>query len=284
VTNTPPNPTYTGNATHFDGLGSPFGGCGLPQSALDSQNFVALNVQNTPGNYSTSLPRPIPAQYASEIGFFDNGLNCGRWVHVVIGNYCTGTNDGAPGQAFCRGGQGWVADQYNGAALDMIVADSCQDGNAWCRDDPNHLDLGTSSINQFILNGQAVGTLLNKWNNRQISWSFEPAPTYSGDILIGFTLGANPYWSAIGISHLQNGIHGVDYFSNGVWTAAKTNADLGQQYVILPTTTAGAAYQIRVYDVTGQLINGGRIYNFSFPASCGTQCGATYTQVPFTTQ
>ena len=27
---------------------------------------------------------------------FDNGLNCGRWVQVTIGNYCTGVNDGAP--------------------------------------------------------------------------------------------------------------------------------------------------------------------------------------------
>jgi len=55
VTNTPPPPTLTGNATHFDALGSPYGGCGLPQSALDSQNFVALNVQNTPGDYDLSL-------------------------------------------------------------------------------------------------------------------------------------------------------------------------------------------------------------------------------------
>ena len=31
---------------------------------------------------------------------YDNGLNCGRWVKVTIGNYCTGVNDGAPGQPF----------------------------------------------------------------------------------------------------------------------------------------------------------------------------------------
>ena len=42
--------TVTGNATWFDALGQPYGGCGLPQSALDSQNFVALNVFNTPGD------------------------------------------------------------------------------------------------------------------------------------------------------------------------------------------------------------------------------------------
>ncbi len=49
----------TGNATHFDGLGSPYGGCGLPQANLDSQDFIALNVFNTPGNYG-GFPRPVP--------------------------------------------------------------------------------------------------------------------------------------------------------------------------------------------------------------------------------
>ena len=97
-----PSPV-TGNATWFTGLGSPYGGCGLPQADLDSQNFLALNVQNSPGVYS-NLPRPIPAADASEIGMFDNGLNCGRWVQVTIGDYCTGTNDGAPDEPFCRDG------------------------------------------------------------------------------------------------------------------------------------------------------------------------------------
>ena len=91
VSGTPP--PVTGNATWFSGLGSPYGGCGLPQADIDSQNFLALNVQNSPGVY-TNLPRPIPAADAAEIGMFDNGLNCGRWVQVTIGDYCTGTNDG----------------------------------------------------------------------------------------------------------------------------------------------------------------------------------------------
>src|SRR5258707_9261474 len=129
----------TGNATWFTGLGSPYGGCGLPQSALDTQNFLALNVQNSPGSYS-NLPRPISAANASELGMFDNGLNCGRWVRVTIGSNCTGINDGAPGQPFCRNGS-FAADQFNGATLDFVVADSCDDGNAWCKDDPYHVDL-----------------------------------------------------------------------------------------------------------------------------------------------
>lgn len=273
---------YTGNATYFSGLGAPYGGCGLPQANVDSQNFLALNVQNTPGNYSTALPRPIPAADESEIGMFENGLNCGRWVHVVIGDYCTGTNDGAPNEPFCRNGN-WVSDQYNGAQLDFVVADSCQDGNAWCRDDPYHVDLAQGSLNNFTQNGQPVSGLPNKWNNRQVSWSFEPAPNYSGDINIGFIAGASPYWSAIAVSHLQNGIHGVDYFSNGTWTAASMDADMGDDYIVAPTTSGGSSYEIRVHDVTGALINGGREYLFSFPSSCGTQCSPSYTPATYTT-
>jgi hypothetical protein len=207
--------THTGNATWFSALGAPYGGCGVPQANLDSQNFVALNVQNTPNNYSTFLTRPIAAQYVSEIGMFSNGLNCGRWVQVTIGNYCTGTNDGAANEPFCRNGS-WVTDKYNGATLNMLVADSCQDGNAWCRDDPNHLDLAQGSLNSFVLNGQPVGNMYpNAWNNRQISWQFIAAPTYTGDINLGFLQSANPYWSAISVTHLANGIHGVQYYQNG---------------------------------------------------------------------
>jgi cellulose binding protein with CBM2 domain len=275
-----PSPV-TGNATHFDGLGSPYGGCGMPQAYLDSQNFVALNVFNTPGNYG-SFPRPVPAADSSILGMFDNGLNCGRWVQVTIGNYCTGTNDGAQNEPFCRNGS-WVADQYNGATLTMLVADSCADSNAWCRDDPYHLDLVTSSINQFVLNGAPVGNLLNKWNNRQITWQFVAAPNYSGDINIGFLQGAQPYWGAIAVSHLANGIHGVQYFSNGAWQTAAMDSDMGQAYITSPTTTAGTTFEIRVIDSNDQLINGGRVYTFTLPSSCGSSCGPAYTPVSYTT-
>ena len=48
----PPAAGVVANATHFDGLGSPYGGCGLPQAELESPDFVALNVYNTPGDYT----------------------------------------------------------------------------------------------------------------------------------------------------------------------------------------------------------------------------------------
>ena len=282
VTGTPA--PVTGNATWFSGLGSPYGGCGLPQANVDSQNFLALNVQNSPGNYS-DLPRPIPAADAAEIGMFDNGLNCGRWVQVTIGNYCTGVNDGAPNMAFCRNGS-WVTDQYNGATLDMVVADSCDDGNAWCKDDPYHVDLAQASLNQFVLNGSPVGNMYpSHWNNRQVSWQFIPAPNYTGDINIGAIQGAQPYWPAIAISHLPNGIHGVQYFANGSWVNATMDSDQGDDYIIGPTTgagTGGTQYQIQVTDASGSLINNGRVYSFTLPSGCTNGCSAPYTAISYT--
>jgi hypothetical protein len=286
TTPTPP-PTGTGdtgNATWYSGIGgNAYGGCGVPQAYLDSQNFIALNVQNTPGDYSTFLSRPISSQNASKIGLFNNGLNCGRWVQVTIGDFCTGINDGAQNQPFCRNGS-WVADKYSGATLTMLVADSCQDGNAWCRDDPYHIDLSQNSLNLFTQNGQAVGDMYpNHWNNRHVNWQFIPAPSYTGDIKVGFLQGANPYWSAISVTHLANGIHSVEYYQNGAWVKATMDSDMGNDYVILPTVAGGSSYQIRAYDASDQLINNGRIYNFSYPTSCGSSCSAPYLEIPYTT-
>ncbi|MGV9981244.1 cellulose binding domain-containing protein [Micromonospora wenchangensis] len=280
-----PEPTtpVTGNATHFDALGAPYGGCGLPQAELDAPDFVALNAYDLPGDYSSYPMRPIPASQAAKIGLWNNGLNCGRFVRVTVGDYCTGVNDGAPGQPFCRNGS-WTADAYSGATLTMVVADSCGDGNAWCRDDPYHLDLSTASLNRFVRNGTPVGDMNpTHWNNRHVSWSFVPAPNYSGDIRIGFMKGAQRYWPAIAVSHLANGIHGVEYLAGGVWTAATMNSDMGQSYVIGATAAGGTDFQIRVRDAAGALINDGRVYRFALPASCGGTCSAAYTRVDYTT-
>ncbi|MBN1699886.1 MAG: dockerin type I repeat-containing protein [Spirochaetales bacterium] len=280
-----PGTLYTGNSTWFDNLGSPYGGCGLAQSVLDTQYFVALNVQDTPGDYSSMLERPITQANAGKIGMFNNGLNCGRWVRVVIGDYCNGTNDGAAGQPFCRGGSGWVEDTYNGAELYMIIADSCQDQNAWCRDDPYHVDLAHAALNQFVKDGRPVGDMEPAhYNNRQVHWQFVEAPDYSGDIKIGFIMNAQIWWAAIAITHLRNGIHGVDCYDGSDWLKAEMNADMGQSYIIEPTTSGGSEYRIRVYDVNDRLINDGRIYNFSFPESCGSNCSSVFTEVSYTTE
>jgi hypothetical protein len=284
ITATAPSPeTYTGNSTWFSALGTPYGGCGVPQQYLDTQNFVALNVQNDPANYTLFLSRPISSTYASEIGLWDNGANCGRWVHVTIGDFCEGMNDGMQDAAFCRGGVGWVADQFTGAELDLVVADSCQDGNAWCRDDPYHLDQAEAALNQYVLNGTVVGDMNpTYWNNRQIHWNFELPPSYTGDINIGMLSNSNPAWTAISVTHLPNGIHGVQYLLNGVWTTAVMDGDMGEDFLISPTVAGGSQYEIQVFDITNTLINSGRIYTFTYPASCGTLCVAAFTPVTYT--
>jgi len=266
---------YSSYSTLFDGLGNPYGGCGIPQGTLETQNFVALNVQNTPGDYSTFLKRPISDK--SKVGMFNNGLNCGRWVHVILGSYCLGgANSGMPGTAFCQGGS-WVDDEYSGAELELIVTDSCQDNNRWCRDDRYHLDMHTESAARFKKNGVSIGSgIYNKWNNRNISWHFIPAPNSS--IEIGFLQNAQPlYYIPIAILSLTNGISGVDRLVNNQWVTALMQSDLGQQY-LLPQ--GPPPYVIRVKDADGKYIHGGSGFKFGFP--CGNSCGNTpFTKVDY---
>jgi hypothetical protein len=278
--NDTPTPV-TGNTTWFTGLGAPYGGCGLPQANLDTQDFIALNVYNTPNDYNF-YPRPLPAG-DPKIGMWNNGHNCGRWVQVTVSDNCTGINDGAPGQAFCRNGS-YVSDAYNGNTLNMIVADSCGDSNAWCRDDPYHIDLAQASLNRFQRNGVTVTDMFpSHYNNRKMTWKFISAPNYSGDINIGFLQSAQVWWAAISVSHLANGIHGVEFMQGGTWQNAPMNGDMGESFIIGGTTAGANQFQIRVRDATDTLINGGRVYNFTLPASCGSSCPVAYTQATYTT-
>jgi hypothetical protein len=277
----PVDTPVTGNATWYDALGTPYGGCGMPQDALETQHFIALNVYDTPGDYAF-YNRPMPAG-DPKIGMWDNGHNCGRWVEVTIGDYCTGVNDGVAGQAFCRNGS-WVSDGYDGAKLNMIVADSCGDSNAWCRDDPYHIDLRHASLNQFVKDGVAVGDLdPAHWNNRQVSWKFIPTPGYTGDIQIGFLAGSKPGWTAVAVSHLANGVHGLDYWFEDAWHDATMDGDMGQAFIIKPHNTDETRYSIRVRDVDDAYLNGGRVYTFDLPSGCSPECSAAYQQISYTT-
>jgi hypothetical protein len=272
-----------GNATWFYALGAPYGGCGLPQGELDSPHFVALNVYDLPGDYSTFYDRPMDPSLSDKMGLWDNGHNCGRWVRVKIGDRCTGVNDGQPNKPFCHQGS-WVSDKYNGATLDMLVADSCGDGNAWCRDDPYHLDLAQASLNQFVKDGEPVGDMEpDHWGNRQIEWEFIEAPEYTGDIRVGFLQSAMPWWPAIAVSHLPDGLHGVEYYQEGTWKSAEMNGDMGQSYIIGATVPGETRFQIRIRDVNDELLNDGRVYNFTFPDSCEGSCNGAYTQATYTT-
>jgi hypothetical protein len=272
----------TGNATWYDALGDPYGGCGMPQKDLETEHFIALNVYNTPKDY-VFYTRPMPAG-DPKIGMWDNGHNCGRWVEVTIGDYCTGVNDGVANQGFCRDGK-WVSDKYNGAKLQMIVADSCGDSNAWCRDDPNHIDLHKSSINQFVKDGKPVGDLAapENWNNRHVSWQFIPTPNYSGDIQIGFLAGSKPGWTAISISRLANGIHGLDYWFEDAWHDAEMDGDMGQAFIVKPHNTGETTYSVRVRDINDEYLHDGQVYTIKLPASCDPECKGAYQKVTYVT-
>jgi cellulose binding protein with CBM2 domain len=276
--------SVNGNATHFAGFGTSYSGCGVPQQELDSADFVSLNVFNTPGDYSP-YPRPVPPLDSQRIGRWENGRNCGRFIQVTIGNYCTGVNDGAPGKAFCREGS-WITDDFNGATLTMVVADGCAEATAWCRDDPDHLGLATTSLTRFTKNGLPVGHIdPGHWNNRHVSWSYVPTPHYSGDLRLGFLRDAQPSRPVLAFSNLPNGIHGVEYQGpDGSWQQAPGNGDMGQSFIPGPTTSGGTDYRIRVRDASDALVNKGRIYRYSLPSTCFSRCADAYTKIDYTTE
>lgn len=269
----------TGVATYFDGLGAPYGGCGVPQDKLETQNFVALNVFDTPGS-GTQYPRPVSDNNAGVIGAFENGNNCGRWLKVTILENCNGTNDGALGQQFCRGtGSAWVTDKFVGAELNMIVADACGDANGWCRDSPYHLDLMKTSLTKFSKNGTPTTDMYpTSWNNRKVKWEYIPAPNYTGDIKIHFMKDAQKYYSPILITNLKNGIHGIEQKVGSSWIAAKRFSDMGQAFIL---SDNNSPFRIRIIDAEDQYVNQGSEYVFSFPISCNPNCTPPTTEVPY---
>jgi hypothetical protein len=266
-----------GHATNFEALGEPYGGCGVPQSELEWPHFVALNVQHTPREYIAHLRRPIEDDAVN--GAWDRGRNCGRFIRVELTDTCIdGANSGAAGTEFCAGGR-YGPDAHNGATLDFLVTDSCQDGNLWCRDDRYHVDLSTASLKHFKKDGATVPDLLPGWANRKVRWRYIDAPNYTGDIQIAFIKKAEKYWPAIAITHLERGIHGVEAEVNGQWQRARMIGDNGQAYELPPSPTG--SFKIRVIDAHDELINGGRVYSFQFP--CDGVCGVPFTKVTYQT-
>lgn len=273
---------YQGVATHFEELGTPYGGCGVPPDMVETDDFVALNVYDAPG-IGTMWTRPLAGRDTVHKGVYDNGNNCGRWLKVTIGEDCiNGANDGALGKEFCRGANAkWIDDKYSGATLYMIVTDACGDNNGWCRDDKFHLDLHTPSLNRFEKDGTPVADMLPlHFNNRKINWEFVESPGYTGDIEIFFMEHAKYYWPAILISHLRNGISRVEQKVNGSWVTVNMNSDMGQAFILNDLTQP---YTIRVYDANRKLINGGREYTFTLPDECANSpvgCVSPATKQP----
>ena len=54
-------------------------------------------------------------------------------------------------------------------------------------------------------------------------------------------------------------------------------------FTMSPKASAGTGYKIRVWVAAGALVNNGRVYSFTLPAECSSNCSAEYTKVSYTT-
>lgn len=299
--------SHEGMATHFLGIGYPYGGCGVSDSiaaweasvdTLTGQaspfDYVALNVYDTPGNYG-SLTHPLTGADTVKMGTYRNGLNCGRWIRFRLGDTCDGLNDGAAGQEFCRNGTGWHPNAYTGSGLHAIVFDQCTDGNAWCRDSRDHVDLHTPILSRLrkddgtlmpplaraVLNpdGTPKADANNPWavfyevsgfGNPKIVWDFVPAPNYQGEPRFWFSQGSKLWYMRLIVTHLPNGIHGLEQKVGSQWKAAKMDGDAGQQWLLPdPSTTT---VTVRLIDADDQPVLGGRTWTLTYPSSCNKDC------------
>lgn len=132
-------------ATYFDGCYSEGCGCGVPPELLVDLNgapvpYVALNVQNT-DIYTGPVTRPISDK--GTLGLYNNGKNCGRWVEITYGDNCVGHGHDVKANPPIVCGvnafkdsplQNFQPDEKSGTKAYALVADSCQDGNYWCRE------------------------------------------------------------------------------------------------------------------------------------------------------
>eukprot|EP00892_Ulva_mutabilis_P000953 jgi/Ulvmu1/10859/UM007_0033.1 len=248
------------HGTHFSGMGSPTGGCGVPPGKAYDDNgtplpFVALNTNSE----------------------FDNGSNCGRWVEIRLGRDCKGAGNTA--YSICNGGK-WVADGLTGDVIFGYVMDSCADGNFWCQDDTYHLDISRSYL--------AGMGMTSTWNGREITWQ------YMSGVAPGWKMG-NPkfmwksgskwipngkgFYASVIIYNTSNGIGGVRQKVGSKWVNINTLNHLGNMWVLQrppdseyrsPSGGSGKSIQMQVLDVSGRSYG-----TFSVPWGCGSGvCGS----------
>jgi hypothetical protein len=306
---------FEGMATHFLGIGYPYGACGVSDEVAaleaamdtasgqaDATDYVALNVYDTPGDYQspgTLGRRPLTGADTALMGMYRNGLNCGRWIKLTLGDTCDGVNDGAMNQPFCRGGTGWHPNAYTGSGLHAIVFDQCTDGNAWCRDSKYHVDLHTSILSHLRKDGQILPPLAKLvldadgnpkadpnnpyareyvvagFENPKISWEFAKAPNYQGEPRFWFSLDAKLYYMRMMVTHLPNGIHGVEQWTGGAWKKATMDGEAGQLWNLPDPSTK--TIKLRLIDADDQLVMAGRTWTMDYPAACGTSCSKPAT-------
>jgi hypothetical protein len=296
-----------GMATYFLGVGYPYGACGVPdeiaayEGGLDTVSgqgnpfdYVALNVYNTPRDYTPPGPRPLTGADTTRLGEYNNGRNCGRWLRLTLGDTCDGANDGAMNQPFCRGGTGWHPNRYTGSQAYAVVFDQCTDGNAWCRDSRWHLDLHVTLLGKLRKDGQLLPPLAvpvlgsdgkpkadpnNPWaieyrvtgfENPKVSWEYVTAPNYQGEPRFWFSLDSKTWYMRLIVTHLPNGIHGLEQLVDGIWKPARMEGDAGQMWILPDPSVKN--FTVRLTDADDQPVLGGRTWSFDYPAACGTSC------------
>jgi hypothetical protein len=275
--------TFSGYGTDFEKLGEPYGGCGVPESLLFDDNgkklpYIALNVQNTTIE-EPILPRPI--QQADKVGLFANGRNCGRWIEITVGNDCRNATQNAHEGKICVQADGShgpeyykTQDELNGKVLYGVIADSCQDPNYWCRNSQEHVDISTHELLDMLAEW---GSDRTKWNNRQVTWKFisePPAKFQLREPKFAWAPNAMPYWPALIIYNLRNGLSKVEIKSKDSWIPATMNSDMGQLWILAapdssPQPGQGAVYSARIYDASETLLG---TYELTLPAECEKGC------------
>lgn len=233
-----------GHGTHFAGMGSPTGGCGVPPGKAFDDNgkalpFVALN-------------------FNSE---FASGSNCGRWVEIELGANCI--NAGNSQFSICNGGQ-FVRDGISGGKIYGYVMDSCDDNNFWCRTDRYHLD-----ISRPYLSGLGL-TSGKKWNGREIFWKYMTGtppgwkmsqPKFMWKSGSKWKANGKGFYAAVVIYNTDNGIRSVEQMSGNKWVKLSPLQHLGNMWVLQrppdseyrsPSGGSGKSIKLRVTDAQGK--------------------------------
>ena len=250
-----------GYATYFSGFGDPYGGCGVPQAwTVDDDGkalpFVALNT--------------FAGIDGQELGMFDGGKNCGRWLRMTA---CVDCKGGASDQwrSCIKGGtsglENYASDTLSGTTLYGYVADSCGDFNLWCRGTPNHVDVSQAYLQPYVSAGL--------WGNRVVNWEFIDGPpaawTFSVPVKFGWAKGAQlPYFPALIVHGTTRGVSRVQAkTSAGAFEDAVMNGALGQMWV-LPASAefVDRRVTVRVKDAAGKSY--GEDVDVEFP--CAGRC------------
>lgn len=253
---------FKGPATVYEDFSKEGGGCGPTEKMIQEDTlrqtggilaYAALNVANTPHDWSSDPvrraqrgPHGEDLQRTALLGMYKGGSNCGRWIEVTLP---------------------WQGQSHK---ANFIVSDSCYDSNGWCRDYPGHVDLSIYQV-VYSITGQRMDQTVRgrgwpiNWPNSGVTWKFIPSPNYQGPIRVYFAKGAHPYWNALIVSNLKNGLGGVHVKGESGWVDARMDSDRGQVY-LLPGQSSNT-FEIRIKDSGASNWND-EVYRFKMPAVC----------------